>query len=363
MFDLRLEEIPLPAGKKERDKLISWMIDTLCLHRRREDSASDEEGHFSPIHRILSEHLLKNPSKGFETRELAEELGLTPAAIHHHFARLVSAGLVSTTTGNGWKNYYLVGGSINNAIENMKSRSSIIHKQRIKILDEIWMRGKNTTLKIELPPDGKPSALIRIKEWGPLLENENEVSRFMADIGLLGERPGKENKQDSLSVTVFQMLLKSGPPISIDETAEACGGPKPRVGRILERFRTTGMVERVARTDRLSPALWSAMTTQHSRRGEDWLLKKGGFQRLSISNTILKHLKNGSCTPEIISRSLKNIDAKDQMLLLNLLGGRLPLGYRLVGTDVESLKRKSTDDLDRIFRRIERVGDTLSKTE
>ena len=105
------------------------------------------------------------------------------------------------------------------------------------------------------------------------------------------------------------------------------------------------------------------MTTQHSRRGEDWLLKKGGFQRLSISNTILKHLKNGSCTPEIISRNLKNIDAKDQMLLLNLLGGRLALGYRLVGGDVESLKRKSTDDLDRIFRRIERVGDTLSKVE
>ena len=47
MFDLRLEEIPLPAGKKDRDNLISWLIDTLCLHRRREDSASDESGTFS----------------------------------------------------------------------------------------------------------------------------------------------------------------------------------------------------------------------------------------------------------------------------------------------------------------------------
>ena len=142
--------------KKDRDNLISWFIDTLCLHRRREDSASDESGTFSPIHRILSEHLLKFPDKGFETRELAEELGLTPAQ-SNHFARLVSAGIISTTSGKD-ENILPCGGSITNAIENMKSRSTIIHKQRIKILDDLWNRGKKTTMKIELPPDGKPSA-------------------------------------------------------------------------------------------------------------------------------------------------------------------------------------------------------------
>ena len=93
MFDLRLDEIPLPAGKNDREKLISWLIDTLCLHRRRGENAADD-GTFSPIHRVLSEHLFLDPSKGYETRELAENLGLTPAAIHHHFVRLVSAGLV-----------------------------------------------------------------------------------------------------------------------------------------------------------------------------------------------------------------------------------------------------------------------------
>ena len=101
MFDLRLDEIPLPASKNDREKLISWLIDTLCLHRRRGENAADD-GTFSPIHRILSEHLFKDPSKGYETRELAEDLGLTPAAIHHHFVRLVSAGLVSTSSGKGW---------------------------------------------------------------------------------------------------------------------------------------------------------------------------------------------------------------------------------------------------------------------
>ena len=155
------------------------------------------------------------------------------------------------------------------------------------------------------------------------------------------------------------MLLKSGPPISIDEAAKELGGPKPRVGRILERFRATGLVERIARTDRLSTALWSAMTTQHMRRGEDWLLKKGGFERLSVPNSILKNLKKGNCKPETIEKALKNMSAKDQMLLLNLLGGRLPLGHRLVGMDVTMMKQKSMDDLDRILRRIEKIGSNL----
>ena len=258
MFDLRLDEIPLPAGKNDREKLISWLIDTLCLHRRRRENAADD-GTFSPIHRVLSEHLFMDPSKGYETRELAENLGLTPAAIHHHFVRLVSAGLVSTSSGKGWKNYYLTGGSIEKAISSMKARAQLIHSQRLEIFDEVWNRGKKVAMKIELPPDGKPSALLRIKEWGPLEEGESELSRFMADVGLLGERPGKEIVADSLSVRIFEMLLNSGAPISIDEAAKELNGPKPRVGRILERFRSTGMVERVARTDRLSTALWLSL--------------------------------------------------------------------------------------------------------
>ena len=53
------------------------------------------------------------------------------------------------------------------------------------------------------------------------------------------------------------------------------------------------------------------------------------------------------------------MSAKDQMLLLNLLGGRLQLGHRLVGMDVTMMKQKSMDDLDRILRRIEKIGSNL----
>ena len=360
MFDLRVDEIPLPASKKNRDNLISWIIDTLCLHRRRGENAADD-GTYSPIHRILSEHLFLDASRGYETRDLANDLGLTTAAIHHHFSRLVSAGLVSTSSGKGWKTYYLVGGSITKAIASMKVRANLIHSQRLEMMDDVWNRGKKVAMAIELPPDGKPSALIRIKEWGPLEDGESELSRFMADMGLLGERPGKEIAANSLSVRIFEMLLNSGPPISIDEAAKELDGPKARVGRILERFRATGLVERVARTDRLSTALWSAMTTQNMRRGEDWLLKKGGFERLSVPNSLLKNLKKGNCTPNTVEKALKGMKAREQMLLLNLLGGRLPLGHRLVGMDVAMMKQKSIDNLDRIIRKIEKVGKMLSQ--
>ena len=91
------------------------------------------------------------------------------------------------------------------------------------------------------------------------------------------------------------------------------------------------------------------------------MLKKGGIERLSVPNSLLRHLKKGTCKPETIERALKDMDAKEQMLLLNLLGGRLPHGHRLVGMDVDMLKRKSMDDLNRVIRRIEKVGDTLTK--
>ena len=111
---------------------------------------------------------------------------------------------------------------------------------------------------------------------------------------------------------------------------ELHGGQKARIGRILDRFRATGMVERVPRTDRLNTALWSAMTSQHQRRGEDWLLKKGGFQRIlneQQQGVFLKALAKGNLSVKNVESNLQGVEPREQMLLLNLLGGRLPMGY------------------------------------
>ena len=140
------------------------------------------------------------------------------------------------------------------------------------------------------------------------------------------------------------------------------GGPKPRIGRIMERFRSSSMVERIPRTDRLAIALWTAMTTQYQRRGEDWMLRKGGFQRILNSKqqtSILMKLKKTKLTIEEVEKEMKGVEPKQQMLLLNLLGGRLPLGHRMAGEDSSQVIRNVQDQLDRVLRRMRRVAEML----
>ena len=184
----------------------------------------------------------------------------------------------------------------------------------------------------------------------------------MGDFGLLGERPGKEIKADSISVQLFQLMLGRDAPLSLDEAAEIIGGQKARIGRILERFRSSNMVERVPRTDRLAVALWNAMTAQHQRRGEDWMLKKGGFQRIlneKQQSKLLMALKKGKLSIDDVANEMHNVEPKQQMLLLNLLGGRLPLGHRMNGEDAAQVQRNVQDSLDRVLRRMRRVAEML----
>ena len=104
------------------------------------------------------------------------------------------------------------------------------------------------------------------------------------------------------------------------------------------------------------------MTTQHQRRGEDWMLKKGGFQRLlngQQQTNLLMALKKGKLTIEEVASAMKNVDPQQQMLLLNLLGGRLPLGHRMNGEDAAQVQRNVRDSLDRVLRRMRRVAEML----
>ena len=86
MFDLRLNEIPLPASDREVDSLVSWMIDTLCLHRRRGEATADG-GTFSPIHRILKENLFADATKGYETRDWSKNTGRSETTRTTQFCR------------------------------------------------------------------------------------------------------------------------------------------------------------------------------------------------------------------------------------------------------------------------------------
>ena len=70
-------------------------------------------------------------------------------------------------------------------------------------------------------------------------------------------------------------------------------------------------------------------------------------------------LKKGKLSIEEVESEMKGVEPKQQMLLLNLLGGRLPLGHRLHGEDSSQNIRRVKDQLDRVLRRMRRVAEML----
>ena len=365
MFSVRLIEHPLPTTDREVDGLIAWLIDTLALVRKRGDATADH-GRAGSVHRLLRDHLIGHPEQSWDAQMLADELAQMPASLNHHLARLVETGLIGfTNEGKGWRKYYLRGGSLSKAVAYLQQHSKLLLQQRFDLINQLWKR-TGEPLPVELPQEEGAPFSLGLVDHRPLNdEGEGDVlSHWMNDFGLLGERPGGEIKADSLSVRLFSNLLERNLPLSLDEAAEQHGGQKARVGRILERFRATGMVERVPRTDRLNTALWTAMTTQHQRRGEDWMLKKGGFQRLlkeTQQSGLLKSLAKGKLSIEDVSKHLSAVEAREQMLLLNLLGGRLPMGYRMAGGSASAVQQRVQDRLDRVLRRMVRVAGLLDE--
>ena len=363
MFKVRLQEVSLPTSDRDIDSLTTWFVDTLCLVRKRGDEMADH-GFANPVHRLLRDYLFAQPEVGWDAQMLADELALTPASLNHHLTRLVQSGIIGyTNEGKGWRRYYLRGGSLSKAVEIFANQASIIVNQRLTLIDDHWGR-ENPRLPLELPENDRPPLTLGVVDHRPIAaeSEENIVSQWMGDFGLLGERPGKEIKADSISVRLFELLLSRDAPLSLDEAVEILGGQKARIGRILERFRSSGMVERIPRTDRLSVALWTAMTAQHQRRGEDWMLKKGGFQRIlneKQQSKLLMSLKKGKLSIEDVAAEMKSVEPQQQMLLLNLLGGRLPLGHRMNGEDAAQVRRNVQDSLDRVLRRMRRVAEML----
>ena len=363
MLNVKLEELPMPTSDRSIDRLIGWFVESFCFVRRKGDATADY-GSASPIHRMLREHFFAHPTTSWDAQSLSDELAMTPAALNHHLARLSQSGLLSyTNEGKGWRTYILRGGGLSQALELCFAQYRLILEQKMDLLQAEWSR-EGIALDNELSEESPLPLNMSIIDYRSSQEGASNLTQWMADFGLLGDRPGNEILAESVSEQLFQLLLRTGTPISLDDAHEQFGGQKARLGRILERFRACGLVERIPRTDRLATALWSAMVTQHQRRGEDWLLKKGGFMRLIPEKnhaSLLQPLNKGALTIELVQEAMQNIDASDQMLLLNLLGGRLPLGYRLIGTTLEDSKVNITARLDRLLRRIRRVGTMIEE--
>lgn len=363
MLNVKLEELPMPTSDRSIDRLIGWFVESFCFVRRKGDATADY-GAASPIHRMLRDHFFQHPNKSWDAQALSDELAMTPAALNHHLARMSQSGLLSySNEGKGWRTYILRGGGISQALQLCFAQYRLILEQKMELLTSNWIR-EGITLDNELPEDSPLPLNLSIVDYRPPQDGASQLTQWMADFGLLGDRPGNEIFIDSVSEQLFKLLLTTDTPISLDDAHEAFGGQKARLGRILERFRVCGFVERIPRTDRLASALWTAMITQHQRRGEDWLLKKGGFMRIipeKDHNSLLQPLNKGKLTIENVQEIMQGIGASEQMLLLNLLGGRLPLGYRLIGKSLADSKQNMSARLDRLLRRIQRVGSMIEE--
>lgn len=362
MHSAKLSEVPLPASVNQRNNLITWLIDSLNLSRHR---SQESDMTTTPIHKLLSEHILANPSKSWDAKELATKMGVSSPAMNHHLVRLCESGIMSfSDESKGWRRYFLRGMSIEYGIEFFSNQARQITDKKLEYIEKNWLR-KNTKMNVEMNEHDPLSLNIKVVESRPLMDEKmSELTQWMDDLGLLGDRPGKEIYSNSSSEIIFSTLLQRNEPLSVDEAAVLCDIDKPKAGRILEKLRPSGIVEKVERTDRLHISIWTAISSQYGRRGGEWLLKKGGFNRYleqGQQTIILGKLKSNNLRPEDIEEIVEQMSIEDSRLLLNLLGGRIPHGYRLAGHDFASLKSRVEQRLERTLERLKRVGKLLAE--
>ena len=77
VFSLRLVELPMPTGSRDTGVLLDWLLDSMGLVRR---SGGDESG---ALHRIMREAFLTEPLRGWDSKELGDQTGLSNTGIHH----------------------------------------------------------------------------------------------------------------------------------------------------------------------------------------------------------------------------------------------------------------------------------------
>ena len=91
VFSLRIVELPMPTGSRDTGVLLDWLLDSMGLVKR---SGGDESG---ALHRIMREALLPSPLKGWDSKELGDQTGLSNTGIHHQMVKLRESGLVAAT--------------------------------------------------------------------------------------------------------------------------------------------------------------------------------------------------------------------------------------------------------------------------
>ena len=351
MFSLRLTERPMPTGSRDTGVLLDWLLDSMGLVRR---SGGDETG---ALHRIMREAFLPDPLRGWDSKQLGDQTGLSNTGIHHQMTKLRECGLVATQVDGKWHRHILRGGSMTSAVTLVESQATAILGLRLSELAQM-VETSETRMAIEAEDDGVPFS-IRIAEQGPL-EGEDRTSALARDLGIAGDsqKPSSELPRD-----LMVELCAGHQPITLLALSERLTESRGRVSTAVERMRSAGLIERAPMIDRIAQDIFSGLLRQFDARGEDWLMSRGGLGRLEglVSAALVTGASKGSLNIDRVREILSPVPISDQRVLLNTLGGRMPYGFRMSGSDGAAVSARVMRKAEQTLRRIRTVASRLDE--
>ena len=352
VFSLRIVELPMPTGSKDTGVLLDWLLDSMGLVRR---SGGDESG---ALHRIMREAFLIEPLRGWDSKELGDQTGLSNTGIHHQMVKLRECGLVAAQVDGKWHRHVLRGGSMSAAISLVEAQAVAVLGLRTSELGEM-VEASETRMAIEAEQEETPFS-IRISEPGPV-ESDGRASALVSDLGLAGDsqRPGSALARDILAE-----LCSSHQPITLLALSERLSESRGRVSTVVDRMRAAAIVERAPMVDRIPQDAFAGIVRQFDARGEEWLMTRGGLGRLEeqVSKPLIEGAKSGSLDIDGVREALVPVPLEDQRILLNTLGGRLAYGYRIAGADGGSVSRSVMRRAERTLRRLRTVAQRLDES-
>ena len=77
----------MPTGSKDPEILLSWLLDSMGLVRRKSESGTLDEAQ-GAIHRLMMGALLPEPLAGWDAKSLGEASGLSQTGVHHQLVKL-----------------------------------------------------------------------------------------------------------------------------------------------------------------------------------------------------------------------------------------------------------------------------------
>ena len=351
VFSLRLIERPMPTGSRDPGVLLDWLLDSMGLVRR---SGGDESG---ALYRIMMDALLSNPLRGWDSKELGDQTGLSNTGIHHQMVKLRDCGLVAAQVDGKWHRHILRGGSMAAATSLVESEAATVLGLRLSELAQM-VEQSETRMATE-SEESDETFSIRIAEPGPVGEEDRAVV-LVRDLGLAGDT---RKVGDTLARDILSELCSSHHPITLLALSERLSESRGRVSTVIDRMRSAALVERAPMVGRIPQDVFAGLVRQFDARGEDWLMSRGGLGRLdeSVSKALVAGANKGTLDIDSVRSILEPVSLDDQRILLNTLGGRMPYGFRMAGADGDSVSTRVMRRAERSLRRLRTVAQRLDE--